>query len=121
MKSLHFLYQLAKPGSHLWPSGAIESIVDMALETEATQVLSLTLGNLIFDYKNQFLNFFPIRCYQIIDRIAESVQGAQKFKFKIATILFQKLLFTRTPNCSESNRNSYKVNIFSNSNYWDIM
>lgn len=45
-KSLQHLYQLAKPGAHLWPPGAIDSIVDMALQTQAPRVLSLALGKL---------------------------------------------------------------------------
>ncbi|KAB0802821.1 hypothetical protein PPYR_05007 [Photinus pyralis] len=42
-KSLQYLYQLAKPGAHLWPIGAIDNIVDMAMQTRAPKVLSLTL------------------------------------------------------------------------------
>ncbi|KAK5650389.1 hypothetical protein RI129_001418 [Pyrocoelia pectoralis] len=42
-KSLQYLHQLAKPGAHLWPPGAIDNIVDMAMQTQAPKVLSLTL------------------------------------------------------------------------------
>ncbi|KAK4882914.1 hypothetical protein RN001_006233 [Aquatica leii] len=42
-KSLQYLYQLAKPGAHLWPPGAIDNIVDMAMQTQAPKVLSLAL------------------------------------------------------------------------------
>ncbi|KAF5295112.1 hypothetical protein FQA39_LY13263 [Lamprigera yunnana] len=43
-KSLQYLHQLAKPGAHLWPPGAIDNIVDMAIQTQAPKVLSLALN-----------------------------------------------------------------------------
>lgn len=45
------LHQLAKPGGHLWPPGAIDSIIDTAMESKQPKILSLALG--IF----YFLNF----------------------------------------------------------------
>lgn len=46
MKSnaLQQLHKLSKPGGHLWPPGAVDSIIDMALETKQPRVLSLSLG-----------------------------------------------------------------------------
>lgn len=43
-KTLEHLYQLAKPGAHLWPDGAIDSIVDFALQAESPKVLILALS-----------------------------------------------------------------------------
>lgn len=40
---LQHLYQLAIPGAHLWPDGAVDSIVNMALETKSSKVLNLSL------------------------------------------------------------------------------
>ncbi|XP_045470369.1 integrator complex subunit 7 [Harmonia axyridis] len=42
-KCLHYLYQLAKPGSHLWPPGAINDIIDLAENTSKMKFLTLTL------------------------------------------------------------------------------
>lgn len=42
-KALQHLHQLAKPGAHLWPSGAANDFVDVALETKTTKVLDLVL------------------------------------------------------------------------------
>ncbi|XP_044761796.1 integrator complex subunit 7 [Coccinella septempunctata] len=42
-KCLHYLYQLAKPGSHLWPPGAINEIIDIAETTSKMKILTLTL------------------------------------------------------------------------------
>lgn len=43
-KALEQLHQLAKPGGHLWPPGAVDSIVDIASDTKQPRVLSLALG-----------------------------------------------------------------------------
>ncbi|XP_022912913.1 integrator complex subunit 7 [Onthophagus taurus] len=40
---LQQLYELAKPGAHLWPPGAVDSIIDMAYTTESPRILRLSL------------------------------------------------------------------------------
>ncbi|XP_018575936.1 integrator complex subunit 7 [Anoplophora glabripennis] len=44
LKALEHLYELAKPGAHLWPSGAIDDIVDFVLNTKQTKILTPALG-----------------------------------------------------------------------------
>lgn len=59
-KALQHLYQLAKPGSHLWPSGSVDSIVDMALKTKSAKVLNLSLSKpSISSVKTIKLNSIP--------------------------------------------------------------
>lgn len=43
-RSLQHLYHLAQPGAHLWPSGAVDSIVDIALNTNSLKILKLSLS-----------------------------------------------------------------------------
>lgn len=43
-KVLVHLHQLAKPGGHLWPPGAVDTIIDTAMETQQPKILSLALG-----------------------------------------------------------------------------
>lgn len=43
-KALEDLRSLAKPGAHLWPQGSVDSLVEMALDTESPKFLMLTLG-----------------------------------------------------------------------------
>lgn len=42
-KVLQHLYDLAKPGAHLWPEGAVNTIIDIALDTTSLNVLKLAL------------------------------------------------------------------------------
>lgn len=43
-KALQHLHRLAKPGGHLWPKEAIESMLQMGQQTEQPKVLYLTLS-----------------------------------------------------------------------------
>ncbi|KAI4458261.1 c1orf73 protein [Holotrichia oblita] len=43
-RALQHLYHLAQPGAHLWPTGAVDSIVDIALNTRSLKVLKLALS-----------------------------------------------------------------------------
>lgn len=43
-KCLEHLYELAKPGAHLWPSEALNSTLDIALETTSPKLLSAALS-----------------------------------------------------------------------------
>lgn len=47
LKALEHLYELAKPGAHLWPTGAIDDIVDFVLNTKQTKILTPALGKSI--------------------------------------------------------------------------
>ncbi|KAJ8960602.1 hypothetical protein NQ318_013893 [Aromia moschata] len=42
-KALVDLYDLAKPGAHLWPPGAIDDIIDFVLKTKQTRILTPAL------------------------------------------------------------------------------
>ncbi|KAK9871145.1 hypothetical protein WA026_011427 [Henosepilachna vigintioctopunctata] len=42
-KCLLHLFELAKPGAHLWPPGALDEIIDIALNTHKTKILTLAL------------------------------------------------------------------------------
>ncbi|CAH0553711.1 unnamed protein product [Brassicogethes aeneus] len=44
LKAMQDLYELAKPGAHLWPSGSIEDIIDFVLNTKQTQILKPALS-----------------------------------------------------------------------------
>ncbi|KAJ8921543.1 hypothetical protein NQ315_003163 [Exocentrus adspersus] len=44
LKALEHLYELAKPGAHLWPLGAIDDIVDFVKGTKQTRILTQALG-----------------------------------------------------------------------------
>lgn len=47
-KCLQYLYKLAKPGAHLWPVGAVDDIIDFALDSVQPRVLTLSLGILYY-------------------------------------------------------------------------
>lgn len=56
LKALEHLYELAKPGAHLWPPGAIDDIVDFVLSTKQTKILTPALGKItIFNIRRLFL------------------------------------------------------------------
>ncbi|XP_066147671.1 integrator complex subunit 7 isoform X2 [Euwallacea fornicatus] len=38
-KTLQHLYELAKPGSHLWPPGAVDDLIDYVLSTKRNKIL----------------------------------------------------------------------------------
>jgi hypothetical protein len=54
-KCLQFLYQLAKPGAHLWPPGATDNIIDFTLHAHQPKVLTLALGQLVFFFLITYL------------------------------------------------------------------
>lgn len=56
-QGLKNLEQLASQGGHLWPSGAVDGIVDVATNTETQKVLSLSLGVI------QILTESPVTCH----------------------------------------------------------
>lgn len=58
LKALQHLYELAKPGAHLWPPGAIDEIINFALNTEQKKILSPSLRVL------QVLVESPRMCYE---------------------------------------------------------
>lgn len=60
-KCLHLLYQLAKPGPHLWPAGAIDNIIDFSLCAEKPEVLTLALRVI------QVLTESPRMCHDYCD------------------------------------------------------
>ncbi|XP_044259605.1 integrator complex subunit 7 [Tribolium madens] len=60
-KCLQFLYQLAKPGAHLWPPGATNNIIDFTLHTHQPQLLTLALGVI------QVLTESPRMCHDYRD------------------------------------------------------
>lgn len=39
LKALEHLYDLAKPGAHLWPPGSVEELIEYILETEQKRIL----------------------------------------------------------------------------------
>ncbi|XP_050514546.1 integrator complex subunit 7 isoform X1 [Diabrotica virgifera virgifera] len=43
LKALEHLYELAKPGAHLWPPGAVEEIINYALNSNKKKILSPSL------------------------------------------------------------------------------
>lgn len=47
-KTLQHLYELAKPGAHLWPNGSVDNIIDVAIQTESQKVLNLALSNIVY-------------------------------------------------------------------------
>jgi integrator complex subunit 7 len=60
-KCLQFLYQLAKPGAHLWPPGATDNIIDFTLHAHQPKVLTLALGVI------QVLTESPRMCHDYRD------------------------------------------------------
>lgn len=116
-KTLQQLHELAKPGAHLWPPGAIDSIVDMALNTKQPRVLSLALSKCIF-FVIIFFNYFLLRCYSVFSGIAKNVLRTQ-CEFKTATVVFEKQLFSASHNSgagySDTDANTLFLVI-----YWSI-
>ncbi|XP_017781296.1 PREDICTED: integrator complex subunit 7 [Nicrophorus vespilloides] len=55
---LKYLHQMAKPGAHLWPNGAVDCILDMALETTSPKMLRLALSVI------EVLTKFPKLCHE---------------------------------------------------------
>ncbi|XP_057654555.1 integrator complex subunit 7 [Diorhabda carinulata] len=58
LRALQHLYELAKPGAHLWPPGAIDEIINFALNTDQKKILSPSLRVL------QVLVESPKMCYE---------------------------------------------------------
>ncbi|KAG5874925.1 hypothetical protein JTB14_019593 [Gonioctena quinquepunctata] len=57
-KALQHLYELAKPGAHLWPAGSVEDLIDYVLNSDQKKVLIPALGVL------QVLVESPIMCHE---------------------------------------------------------
>lgn len=43
---MHHLYELARPGAHLWPPGAVDNLIDFVLNTKHVQILTPALSKL---------------------------------------------------------------------------
>ncbi|XP_044738328.1 integrator complex subunit 7 [Chrysoperla carnea] len=74
-QSLTNLKQLAREGSHLWPSGSIEDIVDVALSTETVLVQSLSLSVILVLVQS------PITCHLYRDTNSPVRKLCEKWVF----------------------------------------
>lgn len=57
IKALEHLYELAKPGAHLWPPGSVEDIIDYVLNSNQKRILSPALSKQEFK-KNILKRYF---------------------------------------------------------------